>query len=50
MLVAKEEKSWLWHKRAANILMQYLNKLISKDLVIRVSKLKFDKDNICAAC
>jgi len=30
--------------------MNHLNKLISKDLVIGFSKLKFEKDNICEAC
>jgi len=30
--------------------MFYLNKLISKDLVVGLPKLKFEKDHICEAC
>jgi len=30
--------------------MNHLNKLISKDLVISLPKLKFEKDHICEAC
>ena len=30
--------------------MNHLNKLISKDLVIGLPKLKFDRDHICEAC
>jgi len=30
--------------------MHHLNKLISKDLVIGLLKLKFEKDHICEAC
>jgi len=30
--------------------MHHLNKLISKDLVIGLSKLKFEKDHICETC
>ena len=49
-LVVKEENPWLWHKRAAHIHMQQLNKLISKELVIGLSKIKFEKDKLCDAC
>ena len=34
----------------AHIHMNHLNKLISKDLVIGLPKLKFEKDHICKAC
>ena len=30
--------------------MNHLNKLISKDLVIGLPKLKFERDHICEAC
>ena len=30
--------------------MEYLNKLISKDLVICLQKLKFEKDRLCEVC
>ena len=50
-MVVKEEKNpWLWHKRAAHINMQQLNKLISKELVIGLPKIKFEKDKLCDAC
>ncbi|XP_061360887.1 uncharacterized protein LOC133304840 [Gastrolobium bilobum] len=49
-LVSKENDSWLWHKRIAHIGMNHLNKLISKDLVIGLPKLKFQNDKLCNAC
>ena len=49
-LITKEEDSWLWHRRIAHIHMDHLNKLISKDLVIGLPKLKFKKDKLCDAC
>ena len=30
--------------------MEHLNKLISKDLVVGLPKLKFEKDRLCDAC
>jgi len=49
-LVAKEENLWLWHKRATHINMQHLKKLISKELVSGLQKIKFEKDKLCTAC
>ena len=49
-LLTKHEESWLWHRKIAHIHMHNLNKLISKDLVIGLPKLKFKKDHICEAC
>ena len=49
-LLSKQDESWLWHRRIAHIHMNNLNKLISKDLVIGLPKLKFEKDHICEAC
>ena len=48
--LTKHEESWLWHKRIAHIHMHHLNKLISKDLVVGLPRLKFEKDHICEAC
>ena len=45
----KDDDSWLWHRRIAHINMEHLNKLISKDLVIGLPKLKFEKDRLCDA-
>ena len=49
-LLSKQDESWLWHRRIAHIHMNHLNKLISKDLVIGLPKLKFERDHICEAC
>jgi len=49
-LLSKHDESWLWHRRIVHIHMNHLNKLISKDLVIGLPKLKFEKDHICEAC
>ena len=46
----KDCDPWLWHKRIAHIDMDNLNRLISKDLVIGLPKLKFEKDKLCDAC
>ena len=48
-LLFKHDESWLWHRRIAHIHMHHLNKLISKDLVIGIPKLKFEKDHLCEA-
>jgi len=49
-LLSKDDESWLWHRRIAHIHMHHLNKLISKDLVIGLPKLKFEKDHLCETC
>ena len=49
-LMSKEDSSWLWHRRAAHINMNHLEKLFSKELVLGLPKLKFEKDKICHAC
>jgi len=49
-LLSKHDESWLWHKRITHIDMHHLNKLISKDLVIGLPKLKFEKNHLCEAC
>ncbi|KAK2369267.1 putative mitochondrial protein [Trifolium repens] len=49
-LMANNNDSWLWHKRAAHIHMEHLNKLAKHDLVIGLPKIKFVKDKLCDAC
>ena len=49
-LFIKDDDSWLWHRRIAHINMEHLNKLICKDLVIGLPKLKFEEDRLCDAC
>jgi len=48
--LSKDCDPWLWHKRIAHINMDNLNRLISKDLVVGLPKLKFEKDKLCDAC
>jgi len=48
--LSKGDDPWLWHRRIVHINMEHLNKLISKDLVIGLPKLKFEKDRLCDAC
>ena len=49
-LISSDDISWLWHRRVAHIHMQHLNKLVSKELVRGLLKLKFVKDGLCNAC
>ena len=48
--LSKDDDPWLWHKRIAHINMEHLNRLISKDLVVGLPKLRFEKDRLCDAC
>ncbi len=47
---SKDDDLWLWYKRIVYINMDYLNKLILKDLVVGLFKLKFEKDKLCDVC
>jgi len=49
-LFAKNEEPWIWHKRLAHIHMSHLNKLVSKELVIRQPKIMFEEERLCDAC
>ncbi|WRX31617.1 Integrase [Theobroma cacao] len=50
-LVANAENdSWLWHKRLGHVSMHTMSKLIKKNLIAGLPKLKFEKDRICDAC
>lgn len=49
-LVSREEDSFLWHRRIEHIHTEHLNKLISKELVIGLPKMKFKKDGLCDVC
>lgn len=42
--------SSMWHKRLGHVSFSLLNKLITKDVVLGLSKLKFREDKICDAC
>ena len=49
-LLARNDKSWLWHRRLAHIYMHHLSRIASKELVVGLPKLKFGKDKLCEAC
>jgi len=50
-LLNKHEESWLWHRRITHIYMHHLKKkLISRNLVDGLPRIKFEKDHISEAC
>jgi len=40
----------MWHRRLAHIHIHHLNRLASKELVIGLPMLKFERDKLCEAC
>ena len=48
-LVSMSEDPWLWHRRLAHVNFDLLNKIVSKDLVVGLPKIKFSKDHLCDA-
>ena len=42
--------SWLWHKRLRHTSFHLMNKLISKDLVVRIPHINLNEDKIYNAC
>jgi hypothetical protein len=49
-LVAKSDKSWLWHRRLAHVGMRNLAKLQKDSHIIGLTNVVFEKDRICGAC
>jgi hypothetical protein len=49
-LMVKNEDSWLWHRRLSHVHFDFLNKVLSKDLVIGLPEIKFENDKLCEAC
>jgi len=49
-LLTRNDESWLWHRRLAHIHMHQLNRHESKELVVGLPKLKFERDRLCEAC
>jgi len=49
-LIAKNEDSWLWHRRLSHVHFDLLNKIVSKDLAVGLPKIKFEKDRLFDAC
>jgi len=49
-LTAKNEDSRLWQRRLSHVHFDLLNKVVSKDLVVDLPKIKFEKEKLCDAC
>jgi len=49
-LLSRDDESWSWYRRLAHIHMHHSNKIASKDLVIGLPKLKFERKKLCQAC
>jgi len=49
-LMAKNEDSWLWYRRLSHVHFDFLNKVLSKDLVIGLPKMKFEKEKLSDVC
>jgi len=49
-LLTRNDESWLWHRRLAHIHMHHLNRIASKELVIGLPKLKFERGKLCETC
>ncbi|KAI3523763.1 hypothetical protein L1887_02147 [Cichorium endivia] len=47
---AHSEVSWLWHRKLAHLNFRYMNQLVTGEMVRGMPLLKFDNENICAAC
>jgi len=49
-LLSRDDESWLWHRRLAHIHTYHLNRIASKDPVISLPKIKFERNKLCDAC
>nr|GEV55284.1 hypothetical protein [Tanacetum cinerariifolium] len=50
MAKALPTQAWLWHRRLSHLNFNYINLLSKKDIMIRLSKLKYVKDQLCSSC
>ncbi|EOY31581.1 Uncharacterized protein TCM_038519 [Theobroma cacao] len=50
LMVTDENDSWLWHQRLRHASMHTILKLVRRNLVIGLPKIKFENDQICDAC
>ncbi|GJT10779.1 retrovirus-related pol polyprotein from transposon TNT 1-94 [Tanacetum coccineum] len=50
MAKASPTQAWLWHRRLSHLNFDYINLLSKKDVVIRLPKLKYVKDQLCSSC
>jgi len=49
-LLTRNDESWLWHRRLAHIHMHHPNRIASKELLVGLPKLKYERDKLCEAC
>ena len=49
-LSAINNDAWLWHRRLGHAKMDLISRILKKDLVKGLPKIKFEKDRICDAC
>jgi hypothetical protein len=49
-LMAKTNMGWLWHRRLAHVGMKNLHKLLTRDHVLGLTDVCFEKDRPCATC
>ena len=49
-LLAKEDESWLWHKRMGHINFDNLVKIRKKELVQEMPKISKPSNTLCEAC
>ncbi|KAI3499670.1 hypothetical protein L1887_35474 [Cichorium endivia] len=47
---AHSEISWLWHRKLAHLNFRYMNQLVTEEMVRGLPLLRFDNENLCAAC
>nr|GEW39063.1 hypothetical protein [Tanacetum cinerariifolium] len=50
LLTASPTQAWLLHGRISYLNFDYVNLLSNKDIVIRLPKLKYFKDQLCSSC
>nr|GEZ54403.1 retrovirus-related Pol polyprotein from transposon TNT 1-94 [Tanacetum cinerariifolium] len=50
MAKASPTQAWLWHRRLSRLNFDYINLLSKKDIIIRLHKLKYVKDQLCSSC
>lgn len=49
-LVALNDDSWLWHRRLGHVNFNFLNKVVSRDLVVGLPKIEFSKEYTRLQC
>ena len=49
-LNALDDDVMLWHKRLGHASLSLFNRLVSKDLVVKLPSIKYNDDNVCDAC